>query len=464
MPIWNAKRETRRLLGDHVLTQQDVQSARLFPDRISYGGWPLDIHHPRGIYSGKEGPYQFDAPTPLYTIPYRCLYSKNIGNLLFAGRDCSVTHVALGSVRVESTLATLGQAAGAAAGLCVRHRAMPRDIYTGHIAELQQVLLRQDQYIPEMKNEDPADLARTASVTASSTATREEFERGDVVIGGPRGHEDAAHELTTSRAVILPTGVDPRVNAVGLFLDSSLKSPVKLTATLRGAASVEAFSEGKDIATAIATVPTGPGWVKFEFNTTVTEPFLGIWLPATKGLSWMLMKTAPAGSGRAYGGAPNRPWRVLGNQYYAAATVPPRALPLDVRPETVVDGVSRIVGRDLHLWSSDPQQPLPQWLELDLGSARPVNTVQLTFDTDMNARWPAKPLAKQCVRDYEIACDDGSGGWRTLVLVKDNFQRHRVHTFPAVNARKIRVNVQATHGAPAARIFEVRVYDAANGR
>ncbi|MBM3334459.1 FAD-dependent oxidoreductase, partial [Candidatus Sumerlaeota bacterium] len=140
VPIWNAKRETRRLMGDYVLTQQDVQRGRVFPDRISYGGWPLDVHHPRGIYSGKEGPFHYNAPTALYTIPYRCLYSRNIANLLFAGRNCSVTHVALGSVRVESTLATLGQAAGTAAGLCVRHQAMPRDIYTDHLAELQQVL------------------------------------------------------------------------------------------------------------------------------------------------------------------------------------------------------------------------------------------------------------------------------------------------------------------------------------
>jgi len=226
VPIWNAKRETRRLIGDHVLTQQDVQSGRVFPDRISYGGWPLDIHHPRGIYSGKEGPYAFNASTPLYTIPYRCLYSRNISNLLFAGRDCSVTHVALGTIRVESTLATLGQAAGTAAALCVRHRVMPRNIYAEHMSELQQVLLLHDQYIPEMKNEDRADLALKATVTASSTASYEFFDRSDVVLGGRHPRDDGSHELTTSRAVILPNGVEPRVDEVWLYLDSQLMTGI----------------------------------------------------------------------------------------------------------------------------------------------------------------------------------------------------------------------------------------------
>lgn len=462
VPIWNARRETRRLMGDHVLTQQDVLNATVFPDRISYGGWSMDIHHPRGIFSGKEGPYNFDTRTPLYTIPYRCLYSRNVSNLLFAGRDCSVTHVALGTVRVESTLATLGQAAGAAAGLCARHGAMPRDIYASHITELQQVLLRQDQYIPDLRNEDPADLARAAKAAASSTATRETFSREDVAIGG-RNSQDREHEMTTSRAVLLPTGLEPRVDAVWLCLKSTLKNPVPVTATLRGAASVEKFAgESKELGAASAQVAPGQHWVKFAFRVNVPQPVLGICLPATPGLSWLLMKSAPLDSGRAYGGGGKRLWTVLSGQFYAAATEPARAYAVAAQPEKVVDGVARIVGRELHLWSSDPAQPLPQWLELDLGSAKELGSVELTFDTDMNARWPAKPLAKQCVRDYDLLCDDGAGGWKTLCSVKDNFQRHRRHTFPAVNARKIRIQVLATHGAPAARIFEVRIYDPAH--
>ncbi|MCP4312066.1 MAG: FAD-dependent oxidoreductase, partial [Bacteroidetes bacterium] len=106
IPIMNAKRETRRLVGDYILTQHDVVSGRMFPDRIAYAGWPLDVHHPEGIYSGPEGSFEFDIVVPVNSIPFRSVYSRNIDNLLFAGRCGSFTHLGLGSVRVQSTLAT----------------------------------------------------------------------------------------------------------------------------------------------------------------------------------------------------------------------------------------------------------------------------------------------------------------------------------------------------------------------
>ena len=168
IPIMDAKRETRRLEGDYVLTQHDVMSGRMFPDRIAYAGWPLDVHHPEGIYSGEEGSFEFDIVVPINSIPYRCVYSKNIDNLLFAGRCGSFTHLALGSVRVQSTLATIGQAAGTAAAMCIKKGIGPRDIYKDHMTELQQTLLKYDQSIPGLKNEDSQDLARAAIITASS--------------------------------------------------------------------------------------------------------------------------------------------------------------------------------------------------------------------------------------------------------------------------------------------------------
>ena len=177
VPYMDARRETRRLVGDYILKQQDAEQGVMFPDRISYGGWSLDVHHPKGIHSGKEGPYYFDGRVPIYSIPYRTIYSTNIVNLLFAGRCMSVTHIALGTVRVEATLSTVGQAAGTAAALCIRHGVTPRELGQRHIVELQQQLLKDDQYIPELKNEDPADLARGAKVSASSVQTVSEYTR-----------------------------------------------------------------------------------------------------------------------------------------------------------------------------------------------------------------------------------------------------------------------------------------------
>ena len=113
------KRENRRYVGDHILTQNDVRAGGPFEDIVAYGGWSMDDHHPAGIlYPGRPTIFH-PAPSP-YGIPYRSLYSRNVTNLLFAGRNISVTHAALSSTRVMATCSLLGQAAGTAAALCVR--------------------------------------------------------------------------------------------------------------------------------------------------------------------------------------------------------------------------------------------------------------------------------------------------------------------------------------------------------
>jgi hypothetical protein len=171
VPHMDARRETRRLVGDYIFREQDAREGRIFPDRISYGGWPLDLHHPLGIQSGKEGFYDKipNPAVPIYTIPYRSIYSTNVPNLFMAGRCMSCTHMGLGTLRVQGTLATVGQAAGTAAALCLKHGVTPRELGRRFIGELQQELLKDDQPIPELVNEDPRDLARRATVTASST-------------------------------------------------------------------------------------------------------------------------------------------------------------------------------------------------------------------------------------------------------------------------------------------------------
>ena len=111
------KRESRRLLGDHVLTQGDVEAYTRFDDTVAYGGWPIDIHAYGGICDPAP-PARFGGLTDIYTLPYRMLYSRNIENLMMAGRDASATHLAHGSTRVMGTCAVMGQAAGTAAAMC----------------------------------------------------------------------------------------------------------------------------------------------------------------------------------------------------------------------------------------------------------------------------------------------------------------------------------------------------------
>ena len=164
-----AKRESRRLLGPHILTQGDLQAGRLFPDAVAYGGWAIDLHPPRGIDERDQPPFTPTHLDALYTIPLRALFSRNVPNLLFAGRNISASHVAFASTRVMATCAAMGQAIGTAAAVA-REKGLSLAALAGEgpVRELQQRLLRDDAYIPALRNEDPGDLARRAVAAASS--------------------------------------------------------------------------------------------------------------------------------------------------------------------------------------------------------------------------------------------------------------------------------------------------------
>jgi hypothetical protein len=142
------KRENRRYIGDHTLTQNDIREGGNFEDNVAYGGWSMDDHHPAGLYYPGKPTIFHPAPSP-YGIPYRCLYSVNIENLLFAGRNISVTHAALSSTRVMATCAILGQAAGTAAALCIQNKCAPRELSSGDkLRQLQSTLMNDDCWIP----------------------------------------------------------------------------------------------------------------------------------------------------------------------------------------------------------------------------------------------------------------------------------------------------------------------------
>ena len=144
------KRESRRYVGDYIMTQHDVRAEGRFEDLIAYGGWTMDDHHPAGFRTSEPPNIFHPAPSP-YGIAYRCLYSKNIENLMFAGRNISVTHAAMSSTRVMATCSLLGQAAGTAAYLAVQNGTTPRGVYQYHLKELQETLMDDDCWLPFRK-------------------------------------------------------------------------------------------------------------------------------------------------------------------------------------------------------------------------------------------------------------------------------------------------------------------------
>lgn len=161
-----SKRESRRFIGDYILKQSDIQNRVDFADAVATGGWSLDIHDYKGIYG--NGPTSaFGEVNSMYNIPLSIMYSKDAKNLFFAGRIASCTHIAMGSVRVMQTLGAMGQAVGTAAYLCKKYNCEPRVIKNNHIAELQNILQKNGQYI--LGKKEDCGYASGAKITASST-------------------------------------------------------------------------------------------------------------------------------------------------------------------------------------------------------------------------------------------------------------------------------------------------------
>lgn len=141
------KRESTRYMGPHILTQDDVMSGGHFDDVIAYGGWTLDDHHPDAFW--RVGIFSVEHTTPpIFGIPFGCLYSVNVPNLMFAGRDISATHMGLSSTRVMSTTALLGQAAGTGAAVAIKYGISPAEAHKDHIAEIQDILEDDDSMLP----------------------------------------------------------------------------------------------------------------------------------------------------------------------------------------------------------------------------------------------------------------------------------------------------------------------------
>ncbi len=160
-------RESRRLVGDYIMTQHDFDRQIQHGDAVAFTDWGIDVHHPEGFWvKGNDCIHVYKGRRT--SIPYRTLYSKNIVNLFMAGRCHSATHFAMGGTRVMRPVCMMGQAAGTAAAIATKYGIVPRQVHQDHVKELQQALLKDGCFLPEVRNTDRKDFALRARVTASS--------------------------------------------------------------------------------------------------------------------------------------------------------------------------------------------------------------------------------------------------------------------------------------------------------
>ena len=289
-------RESRRLLGDYVLNECDILEHRQFDDAVAYGGWCVDLHAPHGLLDFDVLPSDCHHFTGVYTIPYRYYYSRNIRNLFLAGRDISTSKLGLASTRILGCCAVGGQAVGTAAALCVKYNVLPREL-APHIPEVQQLILKDDGFLPNILNQDEKDFARKATFTASSAKANGAPQ--NVVNGVSRKLGDETNAWISDglsaegETLCMKLDAPRTISELRLTFDSNFAYPIRVTMSANRQAqqrigvppelvkdyTITAFRNGKAVYTkeikdnhqrhnVVAIPPTECDAVEFRFTAT----------------------------------------------------------------------------------------------------------------------------------------------------------------------------------------------------
>ncbi|WP_275295420.1 FAD-dependent oxidoreductase [Amycolatopsis sp. La24] len=479
------KRESRRVDGLHLITENELVDRRQFPDEIAFGGWYIDLHTLGGLLADTSEPLnaqgldptsEYGAKTNVgpFGIPLRSLISADISNLLLAGRNISGTHAAMGSIRVMSTCAVIGQAAGTAAALALtRNETLASGVSGEAVHVLQQTLLRDGCFLPNERGDDPADLARLASASASS----EDSLRG-VGIGSVgkladldhwRDHPVYPYRGRLDRRVAQWIALDERrqIDTIGCCLSNEAEEAVPVEARLYAVRDIWDYDTepGAPAAkTTLSVSPGGPRWVDWPVALDLRDAmpdgadFVRVDLAPAPSVEWHVADALQPGNLAAYEAMPGTYRRFGGGATMSFRISPEQSV---YGPGQSLTGVTR-PHRQTNLWRSDPREPLPQWLDLAWDTAVELRQVQLTFAGHVLREYHAYPpfyRDPQCVRDYTLSVQAADGDWVELVRVKDNYTTRVVHELDeAVSTDRLRLTVTATNGDPAAALYEIRCY------
>ncbi|MBI4626304.1 MAG: FAD-dependent oxidoreductase [Verrucomicrobia bacterium] len=464
------KRESRRFEGDYLLRQQDVVEQRSHPDAVAHGGWAIDLHPAAGVFSEKPGCTQWHAKG-VYQIPYRCLYSRNITNLFFAGRIISASHVAFASTRVMATVAHAAQAVGLAAAHCTRDRLRPRELTApAHMAELQRALLRAGQFIPGVALDDETDLARRAQITASS-----ELCLSSLAPDGP------SIALDDGWAMMLPVDAGTRLDLTVL---ADVTQEAALRVELRQ--SSRADNHTPDVMLEQLTIPLRPGaaqelriafahafadaryaflcffdseGVRLRTSEQRVTGVLSLCHRANLAVAKSATQTPPAGIGvdtfEFW-----TPLRRPAGQNLALRLASPLAC---FGPRNVVNGLARPTHQP-NAWVADFADPAPA-LTLRWTEPQTIARIELLFDVDydhpMESVLMGHPERRMpfCVERYRVLDERGN----ILATCVNNHQARNVIVLAhPVAMRALRIELTAPAANVPAALFAVRCYATAN--
>ncbi len=477
-----AKRESRRVVGDYLLRERDVVERTNFHDAVAYAGWNIDIHVPGGFKSRLKPNIHAHFPW-ICTVPLRCLYARDLENLWLVGRDISVSHVALGATRLQATIGTMGHAVGVAAALAHRRDKTTRALAEGDYRDVQQEILKDGSFIPGVRNEDPADHARSAHVEAGSELPLR-FARGDEYLRVEQG-----------RALSFPV-TEGRIDTLVLPLRNPGASPVSIRLFLAACEHPNHFSHRSPLAE--LELRLEPGAHEVSWETKVAGLAAGLYavllLPEGE-IEWLRSAGEPYGCYTAVY-APDRyltPQPGSDENLYLARKpilLTPGAVPVEwdkvrrnrtgragcesrdfiplpcveispaqhpYRPQNVTSGVSH-TDRLPDLWISDPAAAGAQELILSWDTPRKLSSVRIVFDTDLDMNHPAPEPVDYLVKRYSVWVRT-TAGWVQVAACSDNRKRLRRHEFSPCPAEAVKLSIEEIHaGGRSARVFEIRCY------
>ncbi|TWD79552.1 FAD dependent oxidoreductase [Kribbella amoyensis] len=453
------KREYRRFVGDHVLTQHDVLGQAEFEDRVAFGGWSIDLHPPGGVYASERGSKHWH-PDGNYHIPLRSLYSRNVPNLWVAGRNISASHVAFGTTRVMATCAVLGEAVGIASAVAARNGLTPRQLATERFELMRNALRRADASVLGVVDDDPDNLALAATVTASSTYRRPAVE----VSAGTM-------PLATDLAMVLP--VDPALDGLEFLVD--VREATSLTVELHDPLKPQNYLPVELVDSCSVDVPAGEKrWIQVPLSWRPEVPANAvIVLKANPSVSVHTAETALPGMIYLAHRDP-APDEQYTEQFREWKHVLRRAgLCVRVTGESSVYSAEKAIGGHARpyggpqMWMSEDLAWDPE-PTLDLTWPDPVELgeVVVILDDDVeedliNLHHHRSPneILPTLLRDYDLEARDASGNWAPVGSVRANRRRRINHVLDEPRSvSALRLTARATNGAPRAHVVSVRAY------
>jgi len=484
------KRESRRFEGDHILTMGDIDSQVQFEDAVAYGGWGFD-HHPPGGFHDKINPSTHQYLRGPHNVPLRSLYSKNISNLFFAGRNISATHYALSSTRVMLTCAQLGEAVGVAAVHAVHEKAEIRKLISRELIQsIQQALQINDHHIHALDIALPNDIAPFAHVSASSVFS------GDLEM-----KTWGTERLSGSRMQLLSI-VSDHIDSVELNVSASASTQLNYS-FYQGPESTSTYPDSL-LFTGVVEINEGDDqWITIPLSCTIHRKGWHFLIFEDNPAILLHVTEAPPGQLRYYPRPedPIRPnpyskwtlrslaigqhkaadadgakvmaptWSEYALQFkdmscflgfsYMCRTSPSQPI---YHPSQIINSNSRPTNTP-NLWvSTKTNFENPEWVELEWDQSFAIMGIQLLFDSSLHFHFGQSWQGYQTnaipyiIKKYKIIAVLADGTEDCIIDVDNNYQRNCLHHVQKVKVKKIRFECFETHGIDRAHIYSIRVF------